>query len=248
MKLAIMQPYFFPYLGYYSLIKHSDKFILFDVVQFIRHGWIERNRILKPAEGWQYIAVPLEKKGMTTAISDVKIRNSEDWKSRLIRQLEHYKKRAPFYKDTLAVVESSLGLKTDSIVELNANILTKTCAYLGMRLDLSIYSEMNLAIDEVTHPGEWALNISKALKAGEYLNLPGGMEIFKPDQFRSANITLTFLGNNLGAYDQRRAQFEPGLSIVDVMMFNDAGRINKLIDDVSFPSIGSGASQPAAQQ
>ena len=63
-KVAIMQPYFFPYLGYFSLIKHTDEFILFDPVQFIRHGWIERNRILKPENGWQYISVPLEKHEM----------------------------------------------------------------------------------------------------------------------------------------------------------------------------------------
>lgn len=77
MKLGIMQPYFLPYLGYISLIKNTDKFILFDTVQFIRHGWIERNRILKQTGGWQYIQIPLEKKQMSTVIKDVKINNKE---------------------------------------------------------------------------------------------------------------------------------------------------------------------------
>lgn len=94
MKLGIMQPYFFPYLGYFSLIKHTDRFILFDTVQFIRHGWIERNRILKPNEGWQYIQVPLIKdKGRDTVIKDVKIRNTENWQQKIIAQLQHYKKK-----------------------------------------------------------------------------------------------------------------------------------------------------------
>lgn len=88
MKAAIMQPYFFPYLGYYSLIKHSDKWILFDVVQFIRHGWIERNRILKPGEGWQYVKVPLEKHNRSTLIKDIKIKNQEPWRE-LILSLIH---------------------------------------------------------------------------------------------------------------------------------------------------------------
>jgi hypothetical protein len=96
MRIAIMQPYFFPYLGYYSLIKESDKFILFDTVQYIRHGWITRNRVLKPIEGWQYIFVPLEKHGITTIINQVRIKNSENWKDKIIRQLEHYKKKHPF--------------------------------------------------------------------------------------------------------------------------------------------------------
>ena len=92
-KVGIMQPYFFPYLGYYSLIAHTDQFILFDGVQFMRHGWIERNRILKPNEGWQYVAAPLEKFPFGTKIRHVKVRQAEDWKGKLLRQLEHYKKQ-----------------------------------------------------------------------------------------------------------------------------------------------------------
>lgn len=234
MRLAIMQPYFFPYLGYYSLIKKTDKFILFDTVQFIRHGWIERNRVLKPAEGWQYVAVPLEKKSLSTLIHEVEIKNAEDWKGKIVRQLEHYKKRSPFYRETLNVIEDSLSIDTNSIVKLNENILKKTCEYFGIPLVISVYSEMNLIVDEVTHPGEWALQISKALNAKEYLNPTGGMEIFRPDQFKNAGIDLKFLGNNLKPYNQRRPTFEAGLSIIDVMMFNDVESINALIDDVKF--------------
>lgn len=232
MKLGIMQPYFFPYLGYYSLIKKTDEFILFDTVQFIRHGWIERNRILKPVEDWQYVAVPLEKKTLSTIIHDLEIRNSEDWKGKLIRQLEHYRKRAPFFRETLRVVEDSLSINTDSIVKLNENILKKTCAYFEIPLKISIFSEMNLAIGDVADPGGWALEISKALKAEEYLNPMGGMNIFDQDKFNSAGISLKFLGNNLKPYSQRRQAFEAGLSIIDVMMFNDVESINSLIDDI----------------
>ena len=91
MKVAIMQPYFFPYLGYFGLINHTEKFILFDTVQFIRHGWIERNRILKPMEDWQYIAVPLKKHSQKTLIKDIEINNSIDWKNKIFAQLTHYK-------------------------------------------------------------------------------------------------------------------------------------------------------------
>ena len=234
MKLGIMQPYFFPYLGYYSLIKKTDEFILFDTVQFIRHGWIERNRILKPVEDWQYVAVPLEKRKLSTPICDVKIRNDEDWKGKLIRQLDHYKKRAPFFRETLRVIEDSLSIDTNSIVKLNENILKKTCAYLDISPKISIFSEMNLTIDDVTDPGGWALQISKALKAKEYFNPTGGVDIFDAEQFSNAGISLRFLGNNLKPYSQRRQTFEAGLSIIDVMMFNDVESINSLIDDTCF--------------
>lgn len=233
MKLGIMQPYFFPYLGYYSLIKSTDQFILFDTVQFIRHGWIERNRTLKPVEGWQYIAVPLEKKAyLRTAISELVIRNNEDWKGKLIRQLEHYKKRAPFYSETMNVIDDALNMGTTSIVKLNENILKKTCEYLQIPLKISIFSEMNLEIGEVNDPGGWALEISKTLGASEYINPTGGMGIFNPEQYSKSGISLRFLGNNLQPYNQRRQPFEAGLSIIDVMMFNDIECINNLIDDI----------------
>lgn len=231
MKFAIMQPYFFPYLGYYSLIKKSDRFILFDDVQFIRHGWIERNKTLKPVEGWQYISVPLEKFSLGTKINEVRIRLAENWRDKLLRQLEHYKKRSPFYNQAMDVVRSSIDIETDSIIELNKNILIETCKYIGIPLIVDTFSSMELKIEPVTHPGEWALNITKALGGSEYINPVGGVDIFKKEQFDASGITLNFLGNNLMPYSQRRSAFEPGLSIIDVMMFNDPIKIRLLIDD-----------------
>src|SRR5574344_2589560 len=136
MKLGIMQPYFFPYLGYISLIKHTDEFILFDPVQFIHHGWIERNRILKPfdknkqvvpGENWQYIAVPLEKQDREITIKNIKINNSIDWKNKIIEQLNCYKKRAPYYDATMNVIRKALDIDTNNIVELNSHILKTIC-------------------------------------------------------------------------------------------------------------------------
>ena len=236
MKVAAMQPYFFPYLGYYSLIKMSDKFILGDNVQFIRRGWMERNRILKPSsgEGWLYIAVPMVKKPLSTLICEMEIRNNEDWKGKLFRQLMHYKKSAPFYRETIQVIEDSLSIDTNSIVKLNENILKKTCEYFEIPFDISVLSEMNLIVEEATHPGEWGLNVTKALGGKEYINPTGGIDIYDREQYADAGITIHFLGNNLSPYDQRRGVFEAGLSIIDVMMFNDPAAIRKLIDDVFY--------------
>jgi hypothetical protein len=231
MRLGIMQPYFFPYLGYYSLIKHTDKWIIFDNVQFIRHGWIERNRILKPAEGWQYIAAPLMKHERFTTIKDVSIRNNEDWKEKIVRQIDHYKK-APYFSQTRDLLRAALAIETDSIVDLNAHILKTTCDYLSIPFEVNIFSQMNLDMDPVNHPGEWALHISKAMQAGEYINPPNGIDLFNPVQFKEANIRLTFIKNNLTPYSQRRPQFESGLSIIDVLMFNSIEQTLCLIDDI----------------
>jgi hypothetical protein len=226
-----MQPYFLPYLGYYSLIKHTDKFILFDPVQFIRHGWIERNRILKPAEGWQYISVPLEKPGRTTLIKDVTVRTTENWRDKIFRQLEHYKK-APYYKPTIEVLQQAFDTDATSITDLNTQVLTVTCTYLQVSTPFEVFSKMNLKIEEVTHAGEWALNICKAMGAKMYINPPGGRELFHRSEFEAAGIELYFLHQNLRPYPQRREVFEPGLSIVDVMMFNDVPAIKEMLDEI----------------
>jgi hypothetical protein len=231
MKIAIMQPYFVPYLGYFSLIKNTDKFILFDSVQFIRHGWIERNRILKPDLGWQYISVPLIKHKRETNINNILLNNSIDWKDKIFRQLEHYRKRAPFYKETIRVLENAFDIETDNITHLNANILRVICDYINIEIKLDIFSELNLILDQVNAPDEWALNICKALNdVSEYWNPEGGMSFFNPEKYENSGIKINFLKMNLPVYSQRRPEFEPGLSIIDVMMFNPPEKINEMLD------------------
>lgn len=231
MKLGIMQPYFFPYLGYFSLIKHTDQWIIFDVVQFIRHGWIERNRILRPQEGWQYIKVPLVKKSRETLIKDMEINDNKDWRGMIFRQFEHYKKRAPFYKEVILFLDNAFDYQTKSITNLNAHLLQKTCEYIGIPFNFKIFSEMALNIEPVKAPGEWALNISKVLGASQYINPPGGKEIFDKEQFMKSGIELKFLQIHLQKYWQGRIMFEEGLSILDVMMFNSKQQIQSMVTD-----------------
>lgn len=241
MKIGIMQPYFFPYIGYFSLIKHTDEFMLFDPVQFIHHGWIERNRILKPinkskpavqGENWQYISVPLLAHARETTIKDIRINNSIDWREKIKSQLICYKKRAPYYSKVMEIVEEGLNIKTDSIVELNLNILKTICKYLNINTKLTVFSKEKLNIIHPKAPDEWALNICIAKQCiKEYINPPGGMSFFDEKKYLLNGIELSFLKNNLKPYVQRIGYFESGLSIIDVMMFNDVEKINEMLDD-----------------
>lgn len=233
MKLAIMQPYFMPYLGYFSLIKHCDKFILFDTVQFIRHGWIERNRILKQNEGWQYVQIPLIKNnGRNTLIKDVLINNNEDWKTKILAQLQHYKKTAPYYFVTIELLNSIFQLDYGNIVELNEVSLCKVCDYLGINTPIEVFSKMNLDVHEASAPDEWALNICKVINnSDEYWNPIGGLDFFDRSKYDAANIKLRFQKMNLTKYNQQRVSFESGLSIIDVLMFNSAEEINNMLDN-----------------
>jgi hypothetical protein len=230
-KLGIMQPYFFPYLGYFSLIKHTDYWVVFDTPQFIRHGWIERNRILKPNEGWQYVRAPLRKASRETPIKDMEIVNDQDWQRRILAQLEHYKKVAPYYVEVLDLVNETVSYETDSLVALDVKGLEVVCDYLDLDFPYEIFSESEFEIGEVSAPDEWALEISKALGAKEYYNPPGGQEFFDTSKYDNAGIKISFLSLELEEYDQKRKGFEPGLSIIDVMMFNSPGEINKMLDN-----------------
>jgi hypothetical protein len=232
MKLAIMQPYFFPYIWYFALIKHTDRFIAFDTVQFIRHGWIERNRILKPNEGWQYIQVPLVKHSRNIIIKDVKIRVAEPWQDHILGQLAHYKKSAPYYFEVVDLMRQTLAYNTDNICQLNFHLLYNTCLYLGIPFNGSILSNININISPVYSKDEWALNICTALGVSTYVNPSGGIEIFDRNKYKKAGVEINFLKLNIIPYNQRRSCFEESLSIIDVMMFNHPKIINKMLDDI----------------
>lgn len=232
MKIGIMQPYFFPYLGYFQLISAVDKWVVFDTPQYIRHGWINRNRILKPDRNdFQYVNVPLKKHAREAVINQVQISDAENWRARIIGQVGHYKKAAPFYTDTHKIIEQSIAIETESIVELNCNVLQTICAYLGVEFNYEVYSAMNLEHETPQHAGEWALHISSALGAKTYINPPGGKAIFNKSQFDAAGIELCFIEPRLKAYNQKNNSFIPGLSIIDVMMFNSKEQVKEMLKE-----------------
>lgn len=233
MKLGIMQPYFFPYLGYFALIKYTDKWIVFDTVQYIERGWINRNRIINPTKPEDmYINIPLENHHRDILIKDVLISNNENYKEKILSQLwTAYKKRANYFNNVYKLVEDVLSLNTRSITELNVYALKKVNDYLNIPFDYEVFSKMNLAIDEVHDSGEWALNISKALNASEYVNPPGGIELFDKEKFDQNDIALKFLRINLKPYNQKKVKFIESLSIIDVMMFNSVNSINEMLND-----------------
>lgn len=231
MKVAIMQPYFFPYLGYFQLIKNSDTFILLDDVQYIRHGWVNRNRILKPEQDWQYILVPLQEHEQTTLIKEIKVQDNDIWKDKILRQIQHYKRKSPFYLNTKILLEECFNHTDTSITRLNGFYLEKVCNYIRLPLNLKISSLENYNYSNVHTAGDWALKICQQIEGTEYLNPINGKEIFNPQDFSNANIELCFLNCTDISYSQRRnGIIELGLSIIDVLMFNSPEQIHNLLE------------------
>lgn len=234
MKLAGMQPYFFPYLGYYALIKHSNKWVVADNVQHISRGWIERNRILNPNNGWHYIRVPLEKASHKQAIKSRKIRNNENWQQKIFSQLVHYKNIAPYYRNVTELLEETFSYQTDSIVDLNIRSLELVCQYLKIPFNYFYASNLDIDRNKIKESDDWALQIALLIGADQYLNPPGGIDFYNRDKFDQNHVSLKFLKVHLNPYDQHIKPFEPGLSIIDVMMFNSPSRISEMLDDYEF--------------
>jgi len=232
-KIGVMQPYLFPYIGYFQLMNTVDRWILFDEIQFIDKGWINRNRILHPDEGkeWQYITVPLANRGQFDKICDISIKTDIDWRSQILGKLTHYKKKAPFYKETVTFVRDCFDTDEINISRLVTEVLKKTAAYMCIDTQIEVQSDLKLSIEGIEHSGQWALKISEALSASKYINPFGGFEIFRPDEFTASGIELSFLKTDFKPYPQKRNGFVPGLSIIDVMMFNEPLECKKMLQD-----------------
>lgn len=231
MRLALMQPYFFPYIGYFSLIKQVDLYVVFDTVQYISRGWMDRNRILKPGGGWQYFSVPTQKHHQTAPMREVKIAAQIDWQNRILGQLEHYKKSAPYYAQVIGLLKELFEEKNETVCDLNIALLHKICSYLSIETKVSLLSEMNLTMEKPGAPDEWGLNVCKAVSGTtEYWNAPGGASFYDREKYEHAGIQIKFPRMILEEYPQKGGPFEPGLSILDVMMFNSVEKINEMME------------------
>jgi len=216
-----MQPYFFPYIGYWQLIHAVDGFVLLDDVQYMRHGWINRNRILKPGEGWQYVMMPLQKHAMTDVIRDIRVREDEDWRRRLLAQLDHYRKLTRHFTSVRDLVQSLLNDDGENrVAYINMGIMKRLCAEWGLERQFWLASEMNLDYSAVSQAGDWAPQITRQLGGSQYINPVGGVELFDANQFAACHVELKFLRSRAVVYPQRGAVFESALSIIDVLMFN----------------------------
>ena len=188
MKLGIMQPYFFPYLGYFQLIDSTDYFIFFDTPQYERRSWMNRNRIINPQGEFTYITVPTIKAPQNTAINKIEIDETQKWREKILSQLMIYKKKANYYLETMNLVEEVLFSKYVNIAELNINGIVSVCRYLGLSFKYDVFSKLQIDIPSINAPDEWALQITKTLGFEEYVNAPGGEAFFDKSKYITNNI------------------------------------------------------------
>lgn len=232
MILGAMQPYFFPYLGYFDLINRTDRWIVFDTPQYMREGWVNRNRILHSREGWQYIIVPLRKHARETPINQVEAVEFPDWRRKIINQFTHYRGRAPFYREIIALLEDCFAPREKNLSRINVHCLGKVCRYLGISWAPEIFSEMHLPIGSVEEAADWALRISEAAGASEYLNPPGGTALYGAERFARHGIRLHIQEDFNFEYECGGYSYIPKLSVLDVLMWVDPVSIKAHLDRV----------------
>ncbi|OOG48538.1 WbqC family protein [Rhodanobacter sp. C01] len=229
-RLAGMQPYFFPYLGYWQLIAAVDYFVLFDEAQYINRGWINRNRILKQGGSWQYIQVPVARHPLDTAIRDVNIAPLPGWKTKIVNQLAHYRTKAPHFGETMELVESLLfGGQEQGISTLNCRIVRALCEALSIRSEIVVSSDCEFDYSTVTESGDYALVHALHMGATEVINPANGIHLLDEEKLKRNGIALSALLPPRLAYPQVAGSFEPSLSIIDVMMFNGLAETSKLL-------------------
>ena len=221
-----MQPYLFPYLGYFQLIHAVDRFSILDDVNFIKGGWINRNRILREGEP-QRFTVPLLRASPNRLIRDTAIA-PDHWKSKLLRMFHFAYQKAPYRTEVMKLVEAVIGGPADSIGSMALASLYAVCSYVGMESEFvpstSVYENRSMKAQARV------LDICRQEGAQVYVNLPGGRDLYDSRDFTAAGIELRFIESLPYAYDQLGHPFQPGLSIIDVLMFNGRDGTRKLLD------------------
>jgi len=217
MKIGIMQPYFFPYIGYFALIKAVDKFVLYDDVAYIKNGWINRNRI-KVGNNDNYITVPVTNASTNYLINEVKIVNYVNFKTRLFKTLEQNYKKAPSYIRIIDLLMDIFRGSFDYMNDLNRKALSGVIDYLDINTEVITSSSINK--NKELRSEAKVIDICKVLNGDVYINPIGGRELYSKENFQKEGICLKFIKMNDIIYEQGKGDFIPNLSIIDVLMWN----------------------------
>ena len=230
MKLAIMQPYFFPYIGYFQLINAVDKFVIYGDGKFRKRGWINRNRILINGKAYLF-SVPLSNASCNRPIRDTPLHelSFEAFKARFLRQLRHAYANAPQSKAVMDLVERVLCGGCRTICDLATASVKSMCQYVGIGTALAESTPNDGS--GYAPAQDRIIDICRREGAAVYVNLPSGTEFYDKSVFADMDVELLFLKPKLIRYSQFHHEFVPWLSIIDVLMFNPVEVVRAMLDD-----------------
>lgn len=228
MRLGMMQPYFFPYLGYWQLMNAVDEYIIYDDVNYIKGGWINRNRI-KINGAPQFFGISIYKASQNKLINEHDISLSDKDKEGLIRKVEFAYGKAPYCSEAIDLFREILMYEESNLAGFLANANRRTASYMG--IETPIYSATEMKLDHTNRAQQRIIDICRERGDSEYINAIGGKELYNKEEFAREGIKLSFLRMDDDiVYPQGKGAFIPGLSILDVLMYNSREEVRGLLE------------------
>ncbi len=228
-----MQPYFFPYLGYFQLIAASDTFVLHDDVQYIKHGWVNRNQILLRG-GTRMITFPVRKDSHSLPINARQYVSDVQARKDILNLIRTAYVQAPCFANVFPLVEQALMFDDHNVARFNENLIRRITAFIGIdrRIIVSSGMDKNNALAGEAR----VIDICKALGASTYINPIGGTTLYDHDHFEAVGIRLRFLKSSNTPYRQGNQPWMPSMSIIDVLMYNTREVVHNLLDAYTMSS------------
>ena len=216
MKLAIMQPYFLPYIGYFQLLAGVDMFIIYDNIKYTKKGWINRNRMLLNGKDAMF-TLPLRNASDSLNICEREL--AEDFnQEKLLSQFKGAYRQAPQFAQTFPLIERIMHHEDSNLFRFLHHSIVRTCDHLGIKTKIKISSD--IAIDHELKSQDKVLALCEAVGATIYVNPIGGVELYSKNTFMERGVDLKFIQSKPFEYPQLGGIFVPWLSMIDVMMFN----------------------------
>lgn len=225
-KVGIMQPYLFPYIGYWQLINAVDEFVVLDDVNFIVRGWINRNNML--LNGSKHLfTFPIKNLSQNTLILDAEFGFAERETKKFLSSITAAYKKAPYYKEVFPVLEQILAYGNKNVPDFIIFSFAVLLSYMG--INRKILRSSQIQKDESLTGECRILALCKALNASVYINPIGGTELYHGQIFKENNLELFFLQTLDFVYKQFGNGFVSNLSIIDVLMFNSPDAVRELL-------------------
>jgi len=226
-KIAIMQPYIFPYIGYFQLINAVDKFVLYDDVNFINKGWINRNRILLNGKDYLF-TIPCEKASQNKLINEVEVKQEEKAVEKFLKTIKSSYNKAQFFTNVYEIIEKVFQFDKMLISEFAYKSIYSVMNYLGIEKEI-VFSSKEYSNRELKK-ADRLIDICRQENCTNYINSIGGKDLYDKKYFEQNGISISFLKTENIKYNQFGNPFVPNLSIIDVLMFNDKNTVMKFLN------------------
>lgn len=227
MKLAVMQPYFLPYIGYFQLISAVDIFVVYDDVNYIKKGWINRNTILVNGNRFLF-SIPLKEVSQNKIINQIDIDENSGWKLDLLKTIALCYRKAPFFSQVFPIIEDIIEQEEKNLAKFITYSLRKICNFLSIETTIMISSDIEK--NNELKGQDKIIEICKKIPIDNYINAIGGKVIYDKGVFSKCDISLNFIKSNSIIYSQFKNEFIPWLSIIDVMMFNSVDDVRLMLN------------------